>query len=84
MCYLLAQAFDCLQKPSATTALTTLVPPSTLFTGQEDVLRKMNDHFSPSAASLKSKQQHIFVLCGMGGAGKTQIALKFIQQNADQ
>ena len=83
MCYLLAQAFDCLQKLSAT-ALTTLVPPSTLFTGREDVLRKMKDHFSPSAASSQSKQQHIFVLYGMGGAGKTQIALKFIQQNSDQ
>ncbi|KAJ7474349.1 P-loop containing nucleoside triphosphate hydrolase protein [Mycena latifolia] len=29
-------------------------------------------------------QQHIYVLHGLGGAGKTQIALKFIQQSASR
>ena len=65
------------------TALTPIPPPSILFTGRGDVLSKMEDYFNPSTASVHSKQQHIYVLYGMGGAGKTQIALKFMQQNAD-
>ena len=65
------------------TTLSSLPPPSTIFTGREDVLSKMKSYFSPSTASGQS-QQHIFVLYGMGGAGKTQIALKFVQKNATQ
>ena len=65
------------------TTLSSLPPPSIIFTGREDVLSKMKSYFSPSTASGLS-QQHIFVLYGMGGAGKTQIALKFVQQNATQ
>ena len=65
------------------TTLSSLPPLSTIFTGREDVLSKMRHYFSLSTASGLS-QQHIFVLYGMGGAGKTQIALKFVQQNATQ
>ena len=67
----------------ALSTLTPIPPPSIAFTGREDVPSKMKHYFSPSATSVHSKQQHIYVLYGMGGAGKTQIALKFIQQNAD-
>ncbi len=67
----------------ALTTLTPIPPPSIVFTGREDVLSKMEHHFSPSTISVHSKQQHIYVLYGLGGAGKTQIALKFIQQNAN-
>jgi tRNA A37 threonylcarbamoyladenosine biosynthesis protein TsaE len=31
-----------------------------------------------------TKSQDIFVLYGLGGSGKTQIALKFIQEAASQ
>ena len=65
------------------TTLSSFPPPSNIFTGREDVLSKMEHYFSLSTASGLS-QQHIFVLYGMGGAGKTQIALKFVQQNATQ
>ena len=67
----------------ALTTLTPIPPPSIVFTGREDVLSKMKQYFSSSTTSVHSNQQHIYVLHGMGGAGKTQIALKFIQQNAD-
>ncbi|KAJ7458446.1 hypothetical protein FB451DRAFT_1372188 [Mycena latifolia] len=41
---------------------------------------------TPSSMALvyKSDQQHIFVLHGLGGAGKTQIALKFIQESSSR
>ena len=65
------------------TTLSSLPPPSDIFTGREDVLSKMEHYFSSSTASRLS-QQHIFVLYEMGGAGKTQIALKFVHQNSAQ
>ena len=69
--------------PAALTTLTPIPPPSNIFTGREDVLVRMEHYFSPSTTSAQCKQQHIYVLYGMGGAGKTQIALKFLQQNTD-
>ena len=44
------------------------------FTGRSDVLKQMHESFSND-----SQDQHIFVLYGLGGAGKTQVALKFVE-----
>ena len=48
------------------------------FTGRQDVLGQLHDFFFDG--SLK---RHVFVLHGLGGAGKTQIALKFVEMCQD-
>ncbi|KAF8596369.1 FabD/lysophospholipase-like protein [Ceratobasidium sp. AG-I] len=52
-------------------------PPSRAFTGREDILNQM-DHYFSSPGSL---ERRLFVLHGLGGAGKTQLALKFVQSH---
>ncbi|KAJ7760873.1 hypothetical protein DFH07DRAFT_918494 [Mycena maculata] len=51
--------------------------PSRIFHGRQDILHKMHHYFTKNI-----QKQHIFLLHGLGGSGKTQIALKFIQQSA--
>ncbi|KAJ7754777.1 P-loop containing nucleoside triphosphate hydrolase protein [Mycena metata] len=53
-------------------------PPSRIFCGREDILNKMHQFFSDTGI------QHIYVLHGLGGAGKTQIALKFINGSSSR
>ncbi|KIL55166.1 hypothetical protein M378DRAFT_649133, partial [Amanita muscaria Koide BX008] len=53
-----------------------LQSPSTFYTGRDTCLQVLKDCFSPK---LDSKRKR-FLLYGMGGIGKTQICLKFIQQ----
>ncbi|KAF8603736.1 FabD/lysophospholipase-like protein [Ceratobasidium sp. AG-I] len=55
-------------------------PPSRVFTGREDILEQMNNYFSDSTP-LK---RHLFVLAGLGGAGKTQLALNFAHLHQDE
>ena len=55
---------------------------SALFTGRKDVLEKLKDHFSP--ADQGNKHRKSFLLFGIGGIGKTQICLKFIEEVADR
>ncbi|KAJ7438756.1 hypothetical protein FB451DRAFT_1378126 [Mycena latifolia] len=50
--------------------------PSFNFTGREDILRRMLDYFNMSIG-----QRHIFLLHGLGGSGKSQIAFKFVEQS---
>ncbi|KAJ7191014.1 hypothetical protein GGX14DRAFT_546758 [Mycena pura] len=50
-------------------------PASRIFHGRQIILESMEQFF----ASNQSEQQ-IYVLYGLGGSGKTQIALKFIEQ----
>ncbi|KAJ7727621.1 P-loop containing nucleoside triphosphate hydrolase protein [Mycena metata] len=52
-------------------------PASRIFLGRENILAKMQGYFAQDIDT-----QHIYVLHGLGGAGKTQIALKFIQQSS--
>ena len=53
--------------------------PSPIFTGRQDVLDKLKKIFSCEVTSrLMSKQSCL--LWGMGGIGKTQICLKFIEE----
>ncbi|KAJ6471667.1 hypothetical protein DFH09DRAFT_1220144, partial [Mycena vulgaris] len=52
-------------------------PPTRIFHGRQTILDKMNQYFTQSKGV-----QNIFLLHGLGGAGKTQISLKFIQESA--
>ncbi|KAJ7733170.1 hypothetical protein B0H16DRAFT_1696244 [Mycena metata] len=51
--------------------------PSRMFQGRQAILTKMHQYFT-----VNSGKQLIYVLYGLGGAGKTQIALKFIQDSS--
>ncbi|KAJ7748618.1 hypothetical protein B0H16DRAFT_1692082 [Mycena metata] len=51
-------------------------PPSKIFCGRQEILNKMHHFFSDTGI------QHTYVLYGLGGAGKTQIALKFIKESS--
>lgn len=48
-------------------------PPSQLFTGRKDILDHMHRYFSDNIG-----ERHIYVLYGLGGSGKSQIAYKFV------
>ncbi|KAJ7714255.1 hypothetical protein B0H16DRAFT_1742734 [Mycena metata] len=52
-------------------------PPSRIFQGRQAILDKMHQFFDTDSGN-----QHIYVLYGLGGAGKTQIALKFIEESS--
>jgi len=54
-----------------------LCPPAVAsFIGRKDILDKMRTYFDTDCAS-----QRIFVLHGLGGAGKSQLAFKFIEES---
>ena len=53
---------------------------SPLFTGCENVLKRMMDHFAPQDQGDRYRKS--FLLYGMGGVGKTQICLKFVEMMA--
>ncbi|KAJ6477782.1 hypothetical protein C8R45DRAFT_364985 [Mycena sanguinolenta] len=71
---------DTVQKSSATLQASQVMsncpPPSKVFYGRQDILNKMHQFFTQDM-----EKQKIYVLHGVGGAGKTQIALKFIQES---
>ncbi|KAJ7027446.1 hypothetical protein C8F04DRAFT_1294306 [Mycena alexandri] len=52
-------------------------PPSRIFQGRQTILDKMHQFFNTA-----SGRQLIYVLHGLGGAGKTQIALKYIKESS--
>jgi hypothetical protein len=56
----------------------TCPPPTSRFTGRADILLQLEGCFFPDGPSTAEVEQHIYVLYGLAGAGKTQIALKFI------
>ncbi|KAJ7019311.1 P-loop containing nucleoside triphosphate hydrolase protein, partial [Mycena alexandri] len=58
-------------------SINTCPPPSRIFQGRQTILVKMYQFFTPD-----SVKQCIYVLHGLGGAGKTQIALKFIRESS--
>ena len=49
------------------------------FIGRKDILDKLRKYFDSESAS-----QRIFVLHGLGGAGKSQLAFKFIEESKDK
>ncbi|KAJ7850762.1 hypothetical protein B0H14DRAFT_839018 [Mycena olivaceomarginata] len=54
-------------------------PPSPIFEGRRNILDEMQQYFSQNRG-----KRHISVLHGLGGAGKTQTALKFVDENNDR
>ena len=50
--------------------------PVASFTGRDDILNKMRTYFDSV-----SESQRVFVLYGLGGAGKSQLAFKFIEEH---
>ncbi|KAJ7734867.1 hypothetical protein B0H16DRAFT_1577406 [Mycena metata] len=54
-------------------------PPSRIFQGRQTILTKMHQFFTSDP-----ERQLIYVLHGLRGAGKTQIALKFIQESSSR
>ncbi|KAF8134740.1 hypothetical protein K438DRAFT_2126528 [Mycena galopus ATCC 62051] len=61
--------------PPVKQGVNTCPPPSRVFHGRKPILNQMRSYFMQTA----EKRQHIFLLHGLGGAGKTQIGLKFVQ-----
>ena len=50
-------------------------PPTPVFTGRQDILSQMHAYFFHDIG-----KRHVFVLYGLGGAGKSQISFKFIEE----
>ena len=53
--------------------------PSNLFTGRTDIIAKLKKHFSTNTTDQIQRRKY-FLLHGMGGIGKTQICLRFIEE----
>ena len=58
--------------------------PTEIFCGREGDLKRMKECFEFPKISVELKKQCKFVLYGVGGIGKTQLALKFIEENEDK
>ena len=56
-------------------------PSSANFTGRRDYLAKLMNYFSIKPDEPLRRKS--FLLYGMGGIGKTQICLKFTEENPD-
>lgn len=50
------------------------------FEGRLGLLRELHERFSSTTTSHELGQQRRFVIHGLGGSGKTQLVLKFIEQ----
>ena len=55
--------------------------PSNQFTRHTEVTAKLKRHFSNTNNSAQKRK--FFLLYGMGGIGKTQICLKFVEEMSD-
>ena len=58
--------------------------PSTRFTGRTKILAKLNNHFSKGFNDKQHHRRKYFLLHGMGGIGKTQICLRFIEDMSEK
>lgn len=57
---------------------------SSIFTGRDAVTRMLESKILEQPAPDRPYQQKRFVLYGLGGSGKTQFCLKFVQDNRDR
>ncbi|KIK05032.1 hypothetical protein K443DRAFT_675499 [Laccaria amethystina LaAM-08-1] len=56
--------------------------PSNRFTGRTEVTAKLKSHFFTNTID-SAQNRKFFLLYGMGGIGKTQICLKFVEEMYD-
>jgi hypothetical protein len=63
--------------PKAKAVLKSCPSPTNVFTGRADNLRQLHKCFAPQPTSVKQRR---FVLYGLGGGGKSQIAFKFVNE----
>ncbi|KAJ7105219.1 hypothetical protein C8R44DRAFT_858607 [Mycena epipterygia] len=63
--------------PQVTQITNNCAAPSRMFHGRQSILHKMQQYFFQTTA-----KQHIYLVYGLGGAGKTQIVLKFIEESS--
>jgi Cdc6-like AAA superfamily ATPase len=56
--------------------------PSTRFTGRTEAIAKLKSHFFNINDAVQKRK--FFLLSGMGGIGKTQICLKFVEEMSDR
>ena len=68
------------------TTFDTVIPltpnPSNRFSGWTEIIAKLQKHFSTKAKDVVQTRR-FFLLHGMGGIGKTQICLKFVEGMSD-
>ena len=65
-------------------AVIPLLPnPSTRFTGRTEIIAKLGELFFSNPNDGVQKRKY-FLVHGMGGIGKTQICLKFIEEMSEQ
>ena len=57
---------------------------SSIFTGRDVVTRMLRNKILESSETSSPHQQKRFVLYGLGGSGKTQFCLKFVQDNRER
>ncbi|KAH0555801.1 hypothetical protein GP486_006255 [Trichoglossum hirsutum] len=57
---------------------------SGIFTGRDDIIRKLREKCLPSETEDRLVKQRRFVLYGLGGSGKTQACLKFAQDHRER
>ena len=53
-----------------------------MFTGREKEIKDLQQSLSPShPTNSQAKESRIYVIYGLGGAGKSEVALKFAYDN---
>ncbi|KAL8719057.1 MAG: hypothetical protein Q9225_003891 [Loekoesia sp. 1 TL-2023] len=58
--------------------------PSPTFTGREEICEKLHARCLPSSKPNLQPQQKRYVIHGLGGSGKTQICLKFVEDHREE
>ena len=57
---------------------------SAKFTGRRDICQRLQEACLPSVSLTAQAVQKRFVIAGLGGVGKTQVCLKFAQDNREK
>jgi len=57
---------------------------SSIFTGRQDITERLERSILPSKTQTQLPMQKRFILYGLGGSGKTQFCLKFIQDHRQE
>lgn len=58
--------------------------PSSVFTGREEIGKRLRSRCLPSTTLNAQPQQKVFVLYGFSGSGKTQVCLKFAEDHREE